>query len=161
MKKLLLYGVLTVSVILNILTVFIITTQNPMNVQGQMSWNDLYSNDSDATEKFLKDTLGIKVIGMNTLDNNSDKDFNYKILQADKAVFPFSGLMQITDNYKKEGMKPHSTIYLTVKNYETAAEKFKTNGAKAIIENMEVKNMKFGFYNIPGGIEIGIVEYLK
>lgn len=89
MKKLLLYGVLTASVILNILTVFIITTQNPMNVQGQMSWNDLYSNDSDATEKFLKDTLGIKVIGMNTLDNNSDKDFNYKILQADKAVFPF------------------------------------------------------------------------
>lgn len=159
MKKNLLYAVFAVSLILNALTIFIIATQNPMKVEGQMSWVDLYSNDSNATTKFLNDTLGIKTIGTNKPDNIADKDFDYKIIKADKAAFPLAGVMQITDTYKKEGMKPHSTIYLTVKNYDESAAKLTANGAKAIVENLEAKNMKFGFYTIPGGVEIGIVQY--
>lgn len=161
MKKILLSLILTVSLILNILTVFIIVTQNPMKVEGQMSWIDLYSMDSNATTKFLNDTLGIKVIGTNKLENNFDKNFDYRIIKADTAIFPLAGVMQITDKYKKEGMSPHTSMYLTVKNYDAAAQKFLENGAQAITENMSVKNMKFGFYKIPGDIEIGIVEYLK
>lgn len=161
MKKILLYTLLTVSVLFNVFAIYIIVTQNPMKVEGQMSWIDIYSNNSDATIKFLNNTLDVKVSGTNKPENIADDDFDYRILKANKAVFPFAGIMQITDKYKKDGLKPHSTIYLTVKNYDETSQKFIKNGAKPILENLRAKNMKFGFYKVPGGVEIGIVQYLK
>lgn len=154
--KILLYIVLSLSLLLNAFTAYIIIAKNPMKVQGDKSWTDLYTNDINATYKFLNENLGIQV--MKTPDNG--KGFDYRVIKAEKGVFPFAGLMQINEEHKKEGLKPHATIYITVDNYDEMHKKFIEQGAKPQLENFQVNNMKFGIYIIPGGLDIGIVQYL-
>lgn len=154
--KVLLYIVLAVSLLLNVFTAYIVIAKNPMKIQGDKSWTDLYTNDIDATFKFLNENLDIQVI--KTPDNG--KGIEYKVLKAKNGIFPYAGLMQINEEHKKEGLKPHATIYITVDNYEEMDKKFIEQGAKPQLQNFQVNNMKFGIYVIPGGLDIGIVQYL-
>lgn len=154
--KILLYTLLAVSLFLNALTAYIVIAKNPMKIQGDKSWTDLYTNDIDATQKFLKDNLDVNVV--KTPDNKMGID--YRVVKAKDGIFPYAGLMQISNEHKKEGLKPHATVYLTVKNYEEMHKKFIEQGAKPEVENLKVNNMIFGVYVIPGGLDIGIVQYL-
>lgn len=155
--KILLYVILSVSLLLNALTAYVIVAKNPMKIQGDKSWTDLYTNDIDATYKFLNENLDIQV--MKTPENNMDID--YRVIKAKDGIFPFAGLMQIDKEHKKDGLKPHAAIYLTVNDYDEMSKKFKGQGAKPEVENIQVHNMKFGIYTIPGGLDIGIVQYTK
>lgn len=154
--KILLYVVLAVSLLLNALTAYVILAKNPMKIQGDKSWTDLYTNDIDATLKFLNDNLGVQVV--KSPDNKMGID--YRVLKAKDGIFPYAGLMQIDEQHKKEGLKPHATIYITVDNYDEMHKRFIEQGAKPEVENLHVNNMKFGIYVIPGGLDIGIVQYL-
>lgn len=154
--KILLYVVLSVSLLINAFIAYIVIAKNPMKIQGDKSWTDLYTNDINATIKFLSDNLDIQVV--KSPDNNNGID--YRVIKAKEGVFPFAGLMQINEEHKKEGLKPHATIYITVDNYDEMHKKFIEQGAKAELENFKVNNMKFGIYIIPGGLDIGIVQYL-
>lgn len=147
---------MAVSLFLNALTAYIVIAKNPMKIQGDKSWTDLYTYDIDATYKFLNENLGVQVT--KTPDNG--KGIDYRVIKAEKGIFPYAGLMQISKEHKKEGLKPHATIYLTVKNYEEMHKKFIEQGAKPEVENLKVNNMIFGIYVIPGGLDIGIVQYL-
>ena len=156
MKKAVFITVLVISLLMNILTLYMILAKNPMNVQGDKSWVDLYSSDAGATVKFLNENLGIKVV--------SEYNYNgmdYRIIKAKDGIFPYAGVMQICDKLKKQGLTPHATIYLTVKNYEEIHKKFIEQGAKPILEKTKVKDMIFGIYIIPGGLDVGIIQYLR
>lgn len=154
--KILLYIVLAVSLLLNAVTLYIVLAKNPMKVQGDKSWTDLYTYDIDATYKFLHDNLDVQV--MKSPENPNGND--YRVIKAKNGIFPYAGLMQISEEYRKEGLKPHATIYITVDNYDETHKKFVEQGAKPQLENFQVNNMKFGIYVIPGGLDIGIVQYL-
>ncbi len=154
MKKILFISVLTISLLLNAITAYIVFAKNPMVVQGDKSWVDMYSNDADATEKFLNENLGIK-----TVRKIKNEGFNYRIIQAKDGIFPYAGVMQIDAAMKKENVQPHATIYFTVKNYDEMSKQFQKNGAKVLLDAMVMENMKFGFFIIPGGIDVGIVQY--
>lgn len=154
--KILLYTILSISLLLNALTAYIVIAKNPMKVQGDKSWTDLYTYDIDATYKFLNENLGIQTF--KTPENG--KGIDYKVIKANGGIFPYAGLMQIDEEHKKEGLKPHAAIYITVDNYDEMHKKFIEQGAKALLENYTVNNMKFGIYVIPGGLDIGIVQYL-
>jgi len=143
-----------ISLLLNIFLVYIIIAKSPMKLEGAMPWVDLYSDDADATLKFLYEKLGIEV-SATSKENNID----YRIIKAKKGLMPFAGVMQIDEQHRNEGLKPHAAIYLTVKNYDEMHKKFIDSGAISIVENMMIKNMKFGIYIIPGGLDIGIVEF--
>lgn len=155
--KIFLNVALAVSLLLNAMTVYVIFAKNPMKIQGDKSWTDLYTNDIDATYKFLNENLDVQ--SMAIPDNG--KGIDYRVIKAKNGMFPYAGLMQIDEKQKKEGLKPHSTIYLTVENYDEMHKKFIKNGAKPQLENFKVRDMKFGIYVIPGGLDIGIVQYLK
>lgn len=155
MKKLL-YVILAVSLLFNAFTLYIVLAKNPMKIQGDKSWTDLYTNDIDATYKFLNENLGVEIV--NIPDNG--KGIDYRVIKAKGGIFPYAGLMQIGKEQKQQGLKPHAAIYLTVDDYDSMHKKFIEQGAKPLLENSQVNNMKFGFYVIPGGLDIGIVQYL-
>ncbi len=154
MKKALFISVLAISLLLNAATAYIIFAKNPMMVQGDKSWVDMYTNDANATEKFLNENLGIKVV-----KNVNDNGMDYRIIQAKDGMFPYAGVMQICDKMKKQNIQPHSTVYFTVKNYDEMSKQFKANGAKVLLDGQVTQGMKFGFFIIPGGVEVGIVQY--
>lgn len=154
MKKVLLITMLAISLLLNAITLYIVFAKNPMVVQGDKSWTDMYTNDIDATDKFLNETLGIKVV-----KTTKEDDLDYRIIKAKGGLFPFAGLMQICDEWKKKGLEPHSTEYFTVKDYDKMSEQFLKNGAKVLVDGIVTEGMKFGIFLIPGGIDIGIVQY--
>lgn len=154
--RILLYVILSVSLLLNAVTLYIVLAKNPMKVQGDKSWTDLYTDDIDATYKFFNENLDVQV--MNCPDNH--KNIDYRVIKAKNGIFPYAGLMQISEEHKKEGLRPHATIYITVDNYDEMHKKFIEQGAKPQLENFTVNNMKFGIYVIPGGLDIGIVQYL-
>lgn len=143
-----------VSLLLNIAAVVFFFMNNPMAIEGQHSWMDLYTNNANATTKFLDDNFGIKVT-----DAKKEGDFDYRLIKAEKALWPFAGVMQISESMKKSGMKPRATIYLTTKDYDKKHEQLVKNGAKAVLSHKQVENMKFGIYIIPGGLDIGVVQY--
>lgn len=155
MKKILLAVVLSLSILMNIVTLYVIISKNPMKLQGEKSWVDLYSSDSDATVKFLNENLGIKVVA-----TSNEGGMDYRVIKSESGMFPYAGVMQISEEYKKQGLVPHATIYLTVKDYDKMHKQFLEKGAKAVIENKVIENMKFGIYVIPGGLDIGIIQYL-
>lgn len=145
---------LIISLLLNIAFAFLIFTKDPMKLQGEKSWVDLYSDDADATIKFLSDNLGIKLVSA-----SKETGIDYRVIKSEKGLFPYAGVMQIDENFKKKGLVPHATIYLTVKNYDEMSKQFTENGAKPVMENMVVDNMKFGIFVIPGGLDVGIIQY--
>ncbi len=152
--KILLISVLTISLLLNLATAYVIFAKNPTMVQGDKSWVDMYSNDAGATEKFLNENLGIKVV-----QRNNDNGMDYRVIQAKDGLFPYAGIMQICDKMKKDNVVPHATVYFTVKNYDEMSKQFQKNGAKVLLDGMVLQGMKFGFFLIPGGIDVGIVQY--
>lgn len=153
-KKVLLISVLTVSLLLNALAAYVIFAKNPMKVEGDKSWIDMYTNDADATEKFLNENLGIKVV-----QTNKENGMDYRVIKAKNGLFPYAGIMQIDDKLKKDNVKPHATVYFTVKDYDKMSKQFQDNGAKVLLDGMVIEGMKFGFFVIPGGIDIAIVQY--
>jgi len=153
MKKIVFICVLTASLLLNATAAYVILAKNPMKIQGDKSWVDMYTNDADATEKFLNENLGIKVV------QTYKDDIDYRVIKAKGGLFPYAGIMQICDEMKKENVLPHSTAYFTVKNYDEMSKQFQENGAKVLLDGMIKEGMKFGFFIIPGGIEVGIVQY--
>lgn len=154
--KNLLYVILSVSLLFNAFTAYIVLAKNPMKIQGDKSWTDLYTNDIDATYKFLNENLGIQVVKI----PDNGKGIDYRVIKAKGGMFPYAGLMQIDKEHKQQGLKPHAAIYITVDDYDAMHKKFIEQGAKPELENIQVNNMKFGFYVIPGGLDIGIVQYL-
>lgn len=127
---------------------------NPMKINGQVSWADLYSNNSAATAEFLNKTMGIE---SQKTENNDGMD--YTLIKGKKALFPSAGIMQITDEWRKEGLVPHSTLYFTVINYDETEQKMLENGAKTLVPATIKYGMKFGIYMIPGDLDIAIVQY--
>lgn len=154
MKKILLICVLAVSLLMNAATLYIVFAKNPMKVQGDKSWVDMYTNDADATEKFLNENLGIKVV-----QSSKENDMDYRVIKAKDGLFPYAGIMQINAEMKKEKVQPHATVYFTVKNYDQMSKQFQEKGAKVLFDGMVMEGMKFGFFVIPGGIDVGIVQY--
>lgn len=154
MKKVLFITVLIISLLLNAATAYIILAKNPMKVQGDKSWVDMYTNDVNATEKFLNENLGIKVV-----QTNNENDMDYRVIKAKDGLFPYAGIMQMSDEMKKENVQPHAIVYFTVKDYDQMSKRFQEQGAKVLLDGMFMKDMKFGFFVIPGGIDVGIVQY--
>lgn len=155
--RIFIYIILTVSLMLNALTLYIIVAKNPMKIQGDKSWTDLYTDDIDATYKFLNDNLDIQVVKI----PENKKGIDYRVIKAKSGIFPYAGLMQIDEKRKNEGLKPHAAIYITVDDYDEMHKKFIEQGAKPQATNLQVHNMKFGIYVIPGGLDIGIVQYIR
>jgi len=154
-KQVLLISALTISLLLNALTAYVVFAKNPMKVVGDKSWVDMYTDDVDATEKFLSENLGIKVVKR----SNESDGMDYRVIQAKDGLFPYAGIMQICDKMKADNVKPHSTVYFTVKDYDAMSKQFQEQGAKVLLDGMVLEGMKFGFFIIPGGIDIGIVQY--
>ena len=128
-------------------------SMNPMKTEGAASWIDLYSNDSAATIKFLKDNFGIEVVNTSKSLVNTD----YSVIKANKYPFPFAGVMQIPKDNTE--LLPHASIYLTVKDYDKMHERLVKAGAKPVLDHKVAGGMKFGIYIIPGGLDIGIAQW--
>ena len=135
--------------------VFMFFKANPMNHQGAQSWIDLYSTDAAATVKFLEDNFGIKVVK----NTDSIPGIDYTVIKAGGQMWPFAGVMQITDEFKGMGLVPKATIYLTVKDYEKIHKQLVANSATPVMHHIVGAGMKFGIYIIPGGLDIGVVQY--
>jgi hypothetical protein len=54
---------------------------------------------------------------------------------------------------------PHTMVYLTVKDYDATHAKIIADGAVPMLVNEYAAGMKFGIYQIPGGLTIGVAQY--
>jgi len=136
--------------------VWLFVRVNPMKLEGMSSWIEMYSDDALATEKFLHAQFGIKIASR----GKSVSGDNYFIIQAAKSFWPFAGIMQI--DRKKAGQEklyPHTATYFTTADYDATHKKMLAAGAKPILACYVAGGMKFGVYIIPGGVEIGLVQY--
>lgn len=154
MKKKIFIALFCLSVLMNLAVVGMFIVKNPMRLNGQQSWIDMYSENSDATTKFLNETLGIKVTA--AVNKNG---IDYRVIKAKDGLFPYAGVMQITNKFRAEGLTPGSTIYLTVTDYESMHKTFISKGAVAKMDHITEANMLFGIYVIPGGLDVGLVQY--
>ena len=137
--------------VLVILFVGVSFKTNPMVNTGALSWVDIYSNNPAETIEFLNKNFEITV----TETKPSGLGTDYSIIKARGQMWPFAGIMQTP-----EKAYPSAMIYLTVKDMDAAHEKAIASGARAVVEPMVVDGgMKFGAYEIPGGVTIGITQY--
>ena len=135
--------------------VWVFIKVNPMLTEGANSWLDLYSADAPATLSFLEKHFGVLQKDKKLSASGSD----YYLLKAQGQLWPFAGLMQIGEYEKGLGLAPRASIYLTVKDYASKHKELMDAGAKPIIDNKEAGGMRFGIYVIPGGIDLGVVEW--
>ena len=138
-----------------ILMCWVFMRANPMKNEGAGSWTEYYSRDPKVTMKFMEDVFGIKAtkFGEPTPCGN-----DYFSLKAHGQFWPFAGMMdlpQITDR----AVDPHTLVYITTKNYDAAHAKMLKLGAKALAHDLYAGGMKFGIYQIPGEIVIGVAQY--
>lgn len=128
---------------------------NPMKNTGAMSWIDIYSDAPAETIGFLNENFGIHV----TKSSVTPTGQTYNVIKAKGQLWPFAGIME--NPIQADGVKAPAgtTIYLTVKDYDAAHEKAIASGAIPHATHMKVEGMYFGFYMIPGGVGIGIVQY--
>jgi predicted enzyme related to lactoylglutathione lyase len=150
MEKIYKYGFYSLFLVILIL-LYAMARSNPLKVEGQPSWIEIYSDNFNETATFLAETLGIKTTSNIKVDNSG-----YILLKAEKSIIPFGSILP-TDEDKK--INPHSTIYFTVFNYNEVHKKFINSGAKEI--KMENGGENIRKYLVPGNIEIGIVQYVK
>ncbi len=127
---------------------------NPMKRVGAMSWIDIYSENPTATVKFLDDVFGIKVVS-----TTNDAGFEYQVIKTAGQMWPFAGVMSVPAVPGVQNMSAGSMIYLTVDDYVATADKIKSLGGVAKVENKIAGGMLFGVYTIPGNITIGIAQY--
>lgn len=133
---------------------FILLRMNPTKLNGALTWSDIYSNNSRATIDFFSTVFGSKAQPIEMPDN-----LEYTILKAPKSLFPSVGIMQITDEFRGQGLLPHSTPYFSVTDYQTTHQKMLENGAKVLRPAMVKNGMKFGIYLIPGDLDIAIIQF--
>jgi predicted enzyme related to lactoylglutathione lyase len=136
---------------------WIFQVANPMKNAGAASWIDLYSDEPEATVRFLSENLNIKVAST----SESAVGGGYTVIKANGQIWPFAGVMKTPAGVGAGAKKvaPHATIYITVKDYAETAKRIMAAGAKPVLENKEAGGMKFGIYIIPGGLDIGIAQY--
>lgn len=128
---------------------------NPMKSTGAASWVEFYSDTPAETISFLENNFGIKVV--NTTKTPMDVD--YSIVKAKGQLWPFAGVMQTMTMPDGKQIPAGTVVYLTVKDYNAAHEKAMASGATANATHLRTEDMLFGFYTIPGNVNIGIVQY--
>ena len=129
---------------------------NPMKNEGTASWVEMYSYAPEETIKFLNENFGIVYKKSPEAVPNG---MTYNILRARHQFWPFAGIMGLPTLPDGTKVKPHTVVYLTVKDYDAARAKMLRSGAQELFGNQYAAGMKFGIYTIPGDIEIGIAQY--
>ncbi len=128
---------------------------NPMKNNGAMSWVDVYSNDPTATLKFMNDTFDIRVTETSVVPDGGG---DYNVIKSKGSLWPFAGVMKAPEMHGHK-VPAGTMIYLTVTDYAMMSAKMVANGAKPIEEDIVAAGMRFGVYEIPGGLTIGIAQY--
>ncbi|MCL2748668.1 MAG: hypothetical protein FWE50_01190 [Alphaproteobacteria bacterium] len=137
--------------------VFVFIRSNPMKNEGAASWTEFYSNAPEETMKFLSDNFGIK--SEKFADGAENNGMDYFSLKAKGQFWPFAGVMDNTKLPVEGKVPPHTMVYLTVKDYDATHAKIVAAGAKPLLESQYAAGMKFGIYEIPGGLTIGVAQY--
>ena len=146
-----------VLLVLLILCAGLFMKTNPMKTTGAPSWLDIYSDAPAATIGFLSDNFGITVTKTTPTTIGSD----YHIIKASGQLWPFAGIMETPSLPGGTRVPAGTVVYLTVLDYAAAHEKAMASGATAVMADMKAEDMTFGYYIIPGGVTIGIVQYGK
>ena len=128
---------------------------NPMGTTGAMSWAEMYSEDPAATLAFLENNFGITVTDKNEMPDGQI----YNVIKARGALWPFAGVTGLPQMPDGKMVGPQSMIYLTVKDYDAMHAKVVESGAVVRMAGVVAEGMKFGVYEIPGGITLGIAQY--
>jgi len=129
---------------------------NPMKNEGAASWTEFYSDAPSDTMKFLNDNFGITSEKYKEAEENG---INYYSLKAKGQFWPFAGVMDMPTLPDGTKVPPHTMVYLTVKDYDATHAKIIADGAKPLLTDEYAAGMKFGIYEIPGGLRIGIAQY--
>lgn len=153
MTKVYLFG-FYIFLVTTLVLAFLLLKMNPTKLNGQLTWSDIYSNNSSATVNFFSTVFGTQAQKVEMPDN-----LDYTMLKAKKSFFPSVGVMQITDQFREQGLLPHSTPYFAVTDYEQTHQKMIENGAKVLRPAMIKNGMKFGIYLIPGDLDIAIIQF--
>lgn len=137
--------------------VWVFIRANPMKNEGAASWTEFYSDAPAETMKFLADNFGIGAEKF--ADGAENNGMDYFSLKAKGQFWPFAGVMDVTKLPIEAKVPPHTMVYLTVKDYDATHAKIIADGATAMLVGEYAAGMKFGIYQIPGGLTIGVAQY--
>lgn len=119
---------------------------------GEIHWSEYCSDDAKATLDFCQDLFGWQVMF-------EPSDNQYFLKHGDN---PMVSIFQRDENVKKDGLPPHVSNYVAVKDYESTLSKAVDQGAEIIMENEHPSgNHKLAVLKIPGNLILQIVEYFK
>ena len=145
-----------VLLVLLILAGWVFMRSNPMKNEGAAGWTEFYSGAPAETMKFLSDNFGIK---SEKFAESTENGMDYHSLKAAGQFWPFAGIMDVNKLPVEAKVPPHTMVYLTVKDYDATHAKIIADGAKPMLANHYAAGMKFGIYEIPGGLTIGVAQY--
>lgn len=146
-----------VLLVLVILFGWVAVKSNPMTNMRAFVWTEFYSENPAETLAFLQDNFGISVVS--TSENMLGGEYN--VIQKSGALWPFAGVMDLPTLPDGSRVPPHTIIYLTVTNFDSAHDRIVAAGAIAHVSHKEAGGMKFGIYTIPGGLVVGVAEYSR
>jgi len=129
---------------------------NPMKNQGAAGWTEFYSAAPQETMTFMSDVFGIK---HEKFKEQTNEGLDYYSLKADGQFWSFAGVMAQPTMPDGTKVPPSTMVYLTVKDYDAVHEKMIEHGARAHSTGIYAAGMKFGIYEIPGGLVIGVAQY--
>lgn len=89
-----------------------------VNTVGSMCWNELYTPDLEKAKTFYHELLGWTY--------EIEKETGYVTIKNDDRMN--GGMMELTEEMKKEGMNPCWMVYFTVHKLDEAIEKVKSLG---------------------------------
>ena len=127
-----------IELILIVVMAFVFIKASPMKNQGAISWGEIYSNNSVETTRFMSELFDFKNTGEN-----------------DQRLSPNVDVRELTGNDDV----PHSVMYFTVTDYNAIHKKIIEMGATPVAIYKYTHGARFGIYKIPGGINIGIVQW--
>jgi predicted enzyme related to lactoylglutathione lyase len=134
---------------------------NNFKNEGAVSWTDIYSQNPAATVRFLNDAFGVEVVENDDDEKEGTDRDNYTLLKSVGQMAPTASIADVSvlSKLSVNNTMPQGIVYFTVNDYADSHLKIVGLGAKVVLADNYAGGAKFGIYTIPGGVNVGIVQW--
>ena len=121
-----------------------------MTAKGRFVWYDLMTEDVEASKTFYTETIGWK-----TKEWDGPKPYTMLCVQDQ----PVAGIMQLPDEAKAQGAKPHWIGYVAVEDVAATAKRASELGGAIFRDATDIPNVgRFAVLGDPQGVAIAVFD---
>ncbi len=123
--------------------------QMVMPKHGEFCWNDLATNNTEASKSFYAELFGWQ------FKESNDTEMKYSEISLDGQK-PFGGIWEITKEMSE--VSPHWMSWVAVDDVDAMVEKVKELGGNVCIPPMDIPNTgRFIVINDPSGATLSLI----